>query len=97
MEFAGLEAGVLDELVEAGDGFGAVGHQSHRLAPVTCLLPGGENVGVHVAEGAAVKAAPPFIFGEHNRVAGSEAEAGLAFPLVAEPVDLVEFDCCVGR
>ena len=33
--------------------------------------------------------------GEDARIAGAETEAGLAFPVVAEPVDLVEFDTAV--
>jgi integrase len=39
-----------------------------------------------------VEATALVVFGEHARVAGAEAEAGLAFPVVAEAVDPVECD-----
>ena len=34
----------------------------------------------------------PVVFAQHTRVAGAESETGLTFPVVAEPVHLIEFD-----
>jgi hypothetical protein len=39
-----------------------------------------------------VESASLLVLGEDARVARSEAEAGLAFPVVPETVDLVELD-----
>ena len=85
----------LGEPIEPGDGVSAVGHQGHCLASVAGPLPCGDDLGLHLFEGASVEASPLLIFGKDARIAGVETEAGLAFPVVAEPVDPVEFDAAI--
>ena len=91
IEFPGVEADALGELVEVSDGVGAVGHLRHCFAAVAGSLPCVDDLGFHLFVGSAVEAALSFVFGEDGGVAGSETEAGGAFPFVGEAVDLVEF------
>src|SRR5690606_12464004 len=91
VEFAGLDAGLLGEVVEAGNGVGGVGHQRHCLAPAAGFVPGVDDPGFHVFEGSVVKATVPLVLGENGGIAGAETQTGGAFPFVSEAVDLVEF------
>ncbi len=63
---------------------------------LTGLPPSGDDVFFHLVESSVVESASSLVFGEHGRVAVAEAEAGVAFPVVAESVNLVEFDTAVG-
>ena len=72
------------------------GARTAGLATATGLTPGGDDLLFHLVEAAVVESSSSVVFGEHGRVAVAETEAGVAFPVVAESVDLVEFDATVG-
>ncbi len=72
VELSLREAGILGEVVEPSHGLGAVGHERHRLAPSTSLVPGGEDLGLHFVERAAVKPAMPLVLDESGWVAAAK-------------------------
>lgn len=89
------ESGPLGATVETVDGVVAVGHYRHGLTPRRRGPPRLDDLFLHFGAGAAVEAAVPFVCFDGLRVAGAELEAGLAFPLVAEAVHLVQGDGAV--
>ena len=95
VEFPKDDTSVLGEPVEPIHVIGAVGHQRHSLATASSLLPCVDDFSFHLFAGAAVEASPLLVFGEDVRVAGAEAEAGLAFPVMMETVDLIQLDTAV--
>ncbi len=51
---------------------------------------------LHVVWGAVVEPPVTLVLGDHREVAGAESSGGVAFPVVGEAVDVVEFDGAVG-
>ena len=96
VELMSVDASLLRKFVEAVDGVVGVGHQRHRLPPLSGVAPRVDDGDLHLVGGAVVESTVMPIFVDHADVARAETAGGGAFPLVGEAVDVVEFDGATG-
>ena len=92
VDLAGLDAVLLAALVQHRDGFVGGCHQQHVIAGLTVLPPGVDGGSFHLSCRTAMQAIMRVVDLEDIDVALSETQACVAFPLVGEAVDAVEFD-----
>ena len=83
-------------MVEFVDGVVGRRHQQRSSTGFSFDPPAGDRGGAHAVLGAAVDTAVVVVQLGDVGVAAAESEAGVAFPVVVEAVDSVEFDGVVG-
>jgi hypothetical protein len=91
-EFAGCEPGVLRQVVEPHDRVVRWCEQGHGLAVAAGGLPAADRPPLRGGAAAFMDPVVGRVVVEDGDIAGAETQAGVAFPAVGEPVDVVELD-----